>query len=162
MKKGQSTFSNFVNVALTFIFVGVLLAMGLYVNNQFGTQLNDVSYANESLTFTNDTWTSLKHKASSVSSVANATNEFPSANVTTRDVGEGTQIKLVENQAVLLSEWDVWNVSYYAYNTSTSNVTSATSESMQTFTEWLPIIAVVIAASITIGLLMMALMLRRQ
>jgi len=130
-------------IAMTLVFIGVTLAVGVWVN-------------------LNNTWTGLAYKARSISLVGNNTTVYPtkselgSAYWDWRHYGYETQVILYHNAT---SDFDVatasYNVTYNALNSSSQYIVMNATEGTSTLAQWLPIIMVVFAAAIIIAALMM-------
>lgn len=141
------------------VVTGIILGFGSYIN----TQIADEAYTgstitNESVTFTNATYAWLNHKAKAISSVNNYTYTIPegadgSAYWVSRNVGTKTQVLIYTNATAVAG---AYNVTYVAANDMATAATTNSTEGLQALSTWLPIIAVVIAAGVVIGMLFMA------
>ena len=139
-------------IAMTLVFVGVALGLGSYINQQvkitgFGTVVG-----NESTTFVNNTYKGLQYQAESVTALTNSTDTLPAALWTSRISGADTQVRIQTNATYNAV---VWNVSYVAFNEQGALALANASVGMGTLSNWLPIIAVILAAAVVIGVLIM-------
>lgn len=161
MSKGL-TMDNLVSVAMTLIFVGVAIAVGLWTNleiSQEGTGLT--TNTNESVTMDavgagndNTTWVSLGNQW--VRSVSNVYNdsvnsvEILAANYSTRETPTGTQFRCCLDSDILngSTKW----VTYVSHDSEIYVYKNAT-QGISNLSTWLPVIAVVLAAAVIIGML---------
>lgn len=154
-------------VALTLVFVGVALSVGIWVNQQTAETGFGTDAANHSQNFAvNATWYALPHRAQSISQYANYSNSTASgmglnvfdnttnnnAGFESREYGMLTHVRLHTNATMFVG---TYNVTYRAYNSSAYYATANATEGLNQLNQWLPIIAIVIAAGIIIGALMM-------
>jgi len=150
-------------IAMTLVFIGVTLAVGVWVNLELSETSFPSVLINETLAaVANNTWTGLAYKARSISLVGNNTTVYPtkselgSAYWDWRHYGYETQVILYHNAT---SDFDVatasYNVTYNALNSSSQYIVMNATEGTSTLAQWLPIIMVVFAAAIIIAALMM-------
>jgi len=157
--KGISVW-NLANIGVMFVILTVSLGIGAWINDEMVTSAYGTStVTNESVTFAaNDTWYNLVYKAASITQVANATFTFGSADghYATRDDEYISQIKIYTNASAGPETATAYNVSYNAYKSDSHFVTTNATKSISTLAQWLPIIAIVIAAGVVIGTLLIS------
>jgi len=140
-------------IAMTLVFIGVTLAVGVWVNLT----------RNVSWNATNNTYETLAYRGV-VSNVGNATGgNWPtktglgSAYWESRDYGYRTQVILYTNATADYDNPTVMtlNITYAAYNSTEVPIVMNATEGIYTLAKWLPVIMVVFAAAIIIAALMM-------
>ena len=154
-KRKGLTVWNLANIGMMFVILTVSLGLGVWVNDEMITSAYDTStVTNDSVIFAaNNTYYDLTYKSAGITSVANATATLGTTNYTTRDMGYITQIVGYFGET---TGSVVFNVSYSAYKSDSHFVTTNATKSISTLAQWLPIIAIVIAAGVVIGSLLMA------
>lgn len=153
-------------IGTTFIVVGILLGVGVYINSQLAeTMATTSTVTNETINFaTNATWYNLVYPARLISMVSNGTNPVGSGNYTLRMSGTTSQVNLtlVIPGAVPPYYVGSYNVTYTIYNGTSYLVSQNATDSIAKLSSWLPIIAIVFAAGIILGLLALAFMPGRE
>jgi len=167
-------FNQLATVAMLFVLVGVMLGVGVWINNEFANTAFDKSTAvNETVNFAvNDTWYALAYPY--VDSVSLVYNNTSTGNVLLSEgTTQGTWQFRAPNEAKVFTNSTVKAgnkyVTYVTWNTTegvlgaeniliSKNATSGQGK----LAEWLPIIAVVIAASVVIGVLVTSFSMRRE
>jgi len=142
------------SVAFTLVFIGVALAVSMWVNEEMVTTAYPAMNMNDSVNFAvNDTYYKLTHRAKTIQYIENTSVSFSlgSANWTSRVDGYNTWVK------IYAADYEVgtYNVNYDAYNSSAHYITTNATEGMHNLSQWLPIVMVVIAAAMVIGVLAM-------
>lgn len=151
--KGMSV-ADLGKVGFALVFLVVTLAVGVWVNQNFAeTAFTGVS-TNQSQNFAvNDTWYNTNYRAADGSiSVINYTDELPSANIDTTDNGYVSMVKLYTNDTYLVG---TYNISYKALSEDGYLVSANATSGLVTLSNWIPIIAIVIAAAVVIGVIML-------
>lgn len=153
-------------IGTTFIVVGILLGVGVYINGQLGeTMATTSTVTNETVNFAaNATWYNLVYPARSISVVSNGTHPVGSGNYTLRTSGTTSQanLTLVIPGAIQSYYAGNYNVTYTIYNGTQYLVAQNATDSIAKLSSWLPIIAIVFAAGIILGLLALAFMPRNM
>lgn len=153
MKRKGLSMDSFAKYAFLFVTVGVMLAMALQVNEQIQDELPITSVVDESVTYVNETavfpeCTPFIY----VTTIGNTSRTLSSGNYTqAKDVG--ITLTYISDD---LDDNLVWNTTYTCGNTTEYLAVENSTAGIATLTEWMPIIAVVVAAALIIGLLVMA------
>ena len=167
--KGMSA-SDLTNAAFLFVLVGVVLSVGVWINKDLGEQaFTSEAVVNESVTFTNGSFKALNFNyLDSITMIHNDTNSgtnvVDAANYTTRVNANGvSEVNLTYVCGSDTSQALVFNVSYSMYENVTGYMAIRnSSEGLSTLTEWLPVIAIVVAAGIVISTLIVAFTFRKN
>lgn len=136
------------NVAFTLVFIGVALAVGMWVNLEFADTVAETAAMNQSITFVNNTWHDLSYRADGINFVGNASHNLGAANYTTKDLRYITQINATFYGDYLAA---AWNVNYNAFNFTDRLIVMNATEGMSKMAQWLPIIMIVFAAAIVLA-----------
>jgi len=138
---------------LIFIIAVVIIGIGgtILVEIQ-ETQYFDVSVSNETVNFvSNDTYYQVANaNVQTFTSVQNATYVIPTTNWA--GVAANRSIKIMVNASMATGNYLV-SYGYENRGTVASNATSSGLEGIETFGDWLPTIAVIIAAAVVIGII---------
>jgi len=155
-KKGMSL-ADMRTAAMTLILVGIVLGMGVWINQDiYKTGFSTELVVNHSMTLTANTFNQLPHRTSSISSISNATDLLTAANWSTlRDIGYVSEFNFTNGTAGAIFT-GTWNVSYNAYNSTEFYAVMNSTSGISKLGQWLPIVMVVIAAAVVIGVLIMA------
>ena len=155
-KKGVAVWQ-LAQISLMLVLVGVTFGIGVYINEElYTTSYGTTAVVNESVTFTaNNTYYDLLYKAASITEVANDSFTFgpTDGHYATRDYEYITQIAIYTNASGGPLAATAYNVSYNSYQSDAHFATMNATKSVRTFAQWLPIIAIMIAASVVIAVL---------
>ena len=141
-KKGQA--NALMQIGMTFVFVGIVLAFGVYVNTQIAEVADTGTSTNQSETFANFTWVTLDHRAKGTATLANITDTFPAANVTQAVSGQTTLVRVIVSPMYLAGDY---NITYVALDDVGTSALANATEGLGTLSSWLPILAVILAAA---------------
>ena len=144
-------------IAMTFVLLGLFLSVGAWINKD----LSETTFAteqvdNETITFANMTWATTAYRIQGITKISNGTylvTNTDNANYTFRDVGTRGQINFTMLCKAVCINAGSFNVTYQAYKSAGYLVISNSTSGLSTLTSWMPIIAVVIAAGLVVGLL---------
>lgn len=154
-KKGLA-FEDLSKIASLFILIGLVFGMGVLINQNLAGQLTTSISYNDSETLTNLTFVTPSDCAPflSASRVMNGTEELASGNWTSV-ARHGINLTLVEGGGTFVLD-AAWLVTYKCGNTSAYLAVENATAGISQLAQWMPIIAIVIAAGIIIGLLVKA------
>ena len=147
-KKGQA--NALMQAGLTFVFVGVVLAFGLYVQNEFRDNSFAGTQTNQTITVANWTYVPLNYRAKGTVTLMNTTATWPGANVSQTNAGQTTSVRAIVDLTMTAGDY---NASYRALDDTGSLAISNATSGIGTLASWLPIIAVVIAAATVLAYL---------
>lgn len=159
-KKGLA-YQSLPTVVLSVVLVGLMLGLGIYINSEVSTTISSPeTVTNESVAFTaNDTWAGLSFSPDSITSVQNTTDLIAAgAEQYTYRTNNGVgQVKLTVNATwnYTLTEAVTWNVTYQAWKDTEYFALQNATVGMGNLASWLPIMAVIIAAGMVIGVLVL-------
>ena len=159
--KGVSALDSLPQVALLLVFIGVAIGVGAYLNHEIATtSYTTTKVQNEAFTYTdNATYVKLAYPyIKSVEMVANGTpfnttNVINSANYTF-DEESGIKISLTTCGGEDCNFNSTLRVNYTTWAGEEFLVSKNASSGLRNLSQWIPIIAVVIAASVVIVVLM--------
>jgi hypothetical protein len=143
-------------VAVAFLIAIIAIAMGARVLGEMAeleqtSSTDTTGVTNESLNFAaNYTWYNLGHRPIvGLSSVKNTTDSISTSFFSTRnDVGGNAQIRMINDGTLVAG---IYNVSYTYGSERFYNITFKGLEALRTFSDWLPIVAIAVIASVVIG-----------
>lgn len=158
-------------VGSVLVMTGILLSIGTWIQSDLAHSMATVStITNESVNFAvNKTFYSLAYPLANIVSITNETTAgtltIGSGNYTTRDNGEISQVNFTFCAATAQA-MGTFKVTYSTYGNDTYQTNRAYSvmanstDAVAKLSAWLPIIAIVFAAGIILGVLSLAFMVR--
>lgn len=154
LQKGIA-FKDLATIGTLFVIVGVVIGVGAYMNDQIAeTAYTDATVEMEPRTFTDNTtpitftYPYIKSvEAVYNASTATATSLILSGNYTVYETAILCCGTLEPINGTIFINYTTWNTTLYPDILITKNATSG----MGTLSSWLPIVAIVIAAAVVIG-----------
>lgn len=167
MKSKGFTLAQFQTIALGFVLTAVVVSMGAYILNEMATTEQDnpsstTAITNESLNFAvNNTWYTLGHRPmATLTAVYNDsahTATYDSSLFNTQHSTSGAaQIRMLANSSLGVAPNVTVGTRYVAYTYGSEryyNLTHKGLESLETFGDWLPLVAIAVVAAICIGVI---------
>jgi len=142
-------------IAMTFVLLGMFLSLGVWINKDLGeTTFATELVNNETLTFTNLTYTSTGYRISSIVLLSNGTYTVGSGNYSFENTGTVSRINTTLLCKGACINAGSFNVSYQAYKSAGYLVVGNSTAGLTTLSSWMVILAVVIAAGMVIGVLL--------
>ena len=165
--KKAMTINEIAPLILTLVVIGILIGSGLYINSNLQKKLLscDQYSTDESISLLNGTTINLTNIACSTlpTTVTNASTSLQIAGNITVTYGDTYTSMRLDTGNVTHNLNGTWAITYLARGypesyTSVGNVTKATSD----LATWLPIIVVILAVSILIGIIIKSFIVKQQ
>lgn len=157
MNKGLA-FEDLGKIAVLLVLIGVIFGMGVYVNSMVQTSMTTITITNESDTLTNlSIIIPTCGPFVSTSRIMNASHEIFSGNWTNlKSVGYNFTCLGCPNYTFSAT----WDVTYRCGNFTDYLAMENATAGVSRLASWLPIMAIIIAAAVIIGILMKAFVVR--
>lgn len=155
-RKGMS-YEQITPIAVAFVILGVSAAIGLQVLTSFtDTMDTTTSVVNDSTVCTNATYAALDYNyVKSVTSIKNVSVTLLAGNYTCTSmspVRDSCNVTIM-TEGPYAKSGQTWNISYERYNSADFYAAQNASAGVAQLMSWLPILAIVFAAVIVIGVL---------
>lgn len=139
---------------ITIVVIGIIIGIGVIVLDQFGVAVKtDAQVYNESITITSGAGNTANDDVTSVIFFANASNIIIENNQTAAD--SALNFSADGSIVVDVNDGSEFNISYiYDFDSPTTTAVFSSRDSTDDFVTWLPVIIIILAAAIILGLVM--------